>query len=66
MLCFFAEVFPSKNIYSSLCIALRMHVCGATVIHIKTSFGKDYIQNPELNLQINWGGLTKPKVCFVS
>lgn len=41
-------VFSSLKVYPSQCSALRMHTCGATMIHIITTFGDDSNQKPEV------------------
>lgn len=44
----FSCIFSSLKVYPSQCSALRMHTCGATMIHIITTFGDDSNQKPEV------------------
>ena len=41
--------FPLLKVYPSQCSALRMHTCGATMIHIITTCGDDSNQKPEVH-----------------
>lgn len=45
----FSCIFSSLKVYPSQCSALRMHTCGATMIHIITTFGDDSNQKPEVH-----------------
>lgn len=51
----FSCIFSSLKVYPSQCSALRMHTCGATMIHIIATCGNDSNQklkcNPENNLK---------------
>lgn len=42
-------IFSFLKVYPSQCSALRMHTCGATMIHIITTFGDDSNQKPEVH-----------------
>lgn len=42
-------IFSSLKVYPSQCSALRMHTCGATMIHIITTCGDDSNQKPEVH-----------------
>ena len=46
--CVLLYFFPLLKVYPSQCSALRMHTCGATMIHIITTFGDDSNQKPEV------------------
>lgn len=55
----FSPVFsPSLKVYPSQRSALRMHTCGATMIHIITTCGNDSNQKLKCTRQIIWGDLT--------
>lgn len=43
------RIFPSLKVYLSQRNAFRMHTCGATVIHIKTSCGDDCNQKTQVH-----------------
>ncbi len=45
----FSCIFSSLKVYPAQCSALRMHTCGATMIHIITTCGDDSNQKPEVH-----------------